>query len=333
MSGMQSSTVTINNQKPILALIIPCYNEQEVLPETANRLLLKLQNLINDNIISPNSKIVFVDDGSGDNTWSIINDQFINNPQNFDGIKLSGNRGHQNALLCGLMSMIKFADVTISMDADLQDDINAIDQMMVKYNQGCEIVYAVRSSRKRDSFFKKTSAQMFYRFMHFLGVKIIYNHADFRLMGKNALLSLTQYGEVNLFLRGIVPQLGFKTDIVYYERKERFAGKSKYPLQKMLKFALEGITSFSISPIRLITLLGTVIFLISLIMIIYFITQHIRGDTAAGWASIICSIWGIGGLILLSLGVMGEYIGKIYLETKKRPRYIVEKILSEETLK
>ncbi|MCL2832369.1 MAG: glycosyltransferase family 2 protein [Treponema sp.] len=330
---MQSSTVTINNQKPILALIIPCYNEQEVLPETANRLLLKLQNLINDNIISPNSKIVFVDDGSGDNTWSIINDQFINNPQNFDGIKLSGNRGHQNALLCGLMSMIKFADVTISMDADLQDDINAIDQMMVKYNQGCEIVYAVRSSRKRDSFFKKTSAQMFYRFMHFLGVKIIYNHADFRLMGKNALLSLTQYGEVNLFLRGIVPQLGFKTDIVYYERKERFAGKSKYPLQKMLKFALEGITSFSISPIRLITLLGTVIFLISLIMIIYFITQHIRGDTAAGWASIICSIWGIGGLILLSLGVMGEYIGKIYLETKKRPRYIVEKILSEETLK
>jgi len=318
------------SKKPILSLIVPCYNEQEVLPETSIQLYGKIQKLISNGTISETSKIVFIDDGSNDTTWSIIEKYYRENPLNFAGIKLAKNRGHQNALLCGLITMKDHSDVTISLDADLQDDIEIMDEMLKCFNEGNEIVYGVRSNRETDSFFKKQTAQGFYRFMHFLGVDIIYNHADFRLMGKSALNSLAEYREVNLFLRGIIPILGFKTDIVYYQRKKRFAGKSKYPLAKMIKLAFEGITSFSIMPLRFITILGTIIFLICLAMILYFIIQYFHHETVSGWASIVCSLWGIGGLILLSLGIIGEYIGKIYLETKHRPRYNTERILLDE---
>ena len=249
----------------------------------------------------------------------------------FSGIKLSGNRGHQNALLCGLLAAKDRVNVAISIDADLQDDIDVIGKMMEKYRTGCEIVYGVRSNRKTDSLFKRTTAQGFYRFMRFLGVDIVYNHADFRLMGRNALEALAEYGEVNMFLRGIIPLLGFKTSIEYYTRAERLAGTSKYPLGKMLKFAVEGITSFSIKPLRLITLLGVLLFLVSISMIVYFFVRYFSGHTISGWASIACSLWGIGGLILFSVGIVGEYIGKIYLETKRRPRYHIEQILSKKS--
>ncbi|MDR2792562.1 MAG: glycosyltransferase family 2 protein [Treponema sp.] len=315
--------------RPLLAIIVPCYNEQEALPETAKQLLEKVSRLISKKEIAPESKIVFVDDGSTDGTWNLIETYADENPGNFAGIKLSGNRGHQNALLCGLLAIKDAVDVSISIDADLQDDIDAIDEMLEKHRAGCEIVYGVRSSRKKDRFFKRATAQGFYRLMHFLGADIVYNHADFRLMGKNALRSLADYGEVNLFLRGIVPLLGYKTGVVYYERKERFAGESKYPLQKMLKFAFEGITSFSVKPVRFITGLGVGIFFMSLVMIAYTVIQDIRGNTVSGWSSTISSLWCIGGLILLSIGVVGEYIGKIYLETKRRPRFNIEKIVFE----
>ena len=314
-------------KKEILAIVVPCYNEEEVLPETASQLLKKIQSLVSSNIISSESKILFVDDGSTDNTWAMIEKFCENNPQHFAGIKLSKNKGHQNALLCGLYLMKDIVDVTISIDADLQDDINAIDEMMEKYGAGCEIVYGVRSERKKDSFAKKITAQGFYKFMKFLGADIVYNHADFRLMGKTALSAFAEYQETNIFIRGIVPLLGFKTDVVYYSRQERFAGVSKYPLKKMLQFALNGITSFSIRPIRLITLIGIALFTISVLMIIYSFYRHYSGNTIIGWASIVCSLWGIGGLILFSIGIVGEYIGKIYLETKNRPKYHVEQFL------
>jgi glycosyltransferase involved in cell wall biosynthesis len=315
--------------RPLLAIIVPCYNEQEVLPETAKQLLEKVSGLISKKEILPESKIMFVDDGSTDGTWKLIETYARENPCNFTGIKLSGNRGHQNALLCGLLAVKDAVDVSISIDADLQDDIDAIDEMLEKHRAGCEIVYGVRSSRKKDRFFKRATAQGFYRLMHFLGADIVYNHADFRLMGGCALRSLADYSEVNLFLRGIIPLLGYKTGVVYYKRRERFAGKSKYPLRKMLKFAFEGITSFSIKPIRFITGLGIGIFFMSLAMIAYSVIQHFRGNTISGWSSTISSLWCIGGLILLSIGVVGEYIGKIYLETKRRPRFNVEKIVFE----
>jgi len=235
--------------------------------------------------------------------------------------------GHQNNLLCGLLAVKDHVDVAVSIDADLQDDIDVIGKMIEKYRAGCEIVYGVRSDRKTDSFFKRSTAQGFYRFMRFLGAEIVYNHADFRLMGRNALEALAEYGEVNLFLRGIIPLLGFKTGVEYYTRTERMAGKSKYPLGKMLQFAFEGITSFSVKPLRLITLLGISLFAISIAMIVYFFVRHFSGHTISGWASIVCSLWGIGGLILLSIGIVGEYIGKIYLETKHRPRFHVERFL------
>ena len=315
------------SDKPTIAVIIPCYNEEEVLPETAKRLFNKIKVLISDDIISSNSKIIFVDDGSADNTWLIIKNFYSENPENYAGIKLAKNSGHQNALLCGLLSVKDTVDAAISIDADLQDDINAIDEMITKFHNGCEIVYGIRSSRRKDAFLKKITAQGFYRFMQFLGVNIIYNHADFRLMGKNALDALSEYSEVNLFLRGIVPLLGFKTGLVYYDREERFAGVSKYPLRKMINFAFEGITSFSIKPVRLITMLGIFLFIVSISMIIYFFARHISGHTIIGWASIACSLWGIGGLILFSIGIIGEYIGKIYLETKHRPRYHIEQFI------
>jgi len=312
-----------------IAIVVPCYNEEDVLPETAKRLSAKLQQLINTQTVSENSQILFVDDGSGDGTWNLIKKYHTENPRNFSGIKLSGNRGHQNALLCGLSAVKDQFDAAISIDADLQDDIDVIDKMIEKYRAGCEIVYGVRSDRKSDSFFKRATAQSFYRLMRFLGVDVVSNHADFRLLGKNSLQALSEYSEVNLFLRGIIPLLGFKTGVEYYARTGRLAGKSKYPFGRMVKFAFEGITSFSIKPIRMITFLGVFLFTISAAMIVYFFVRYFTGHTISGWASIACSLWGIGGLILFSIGIVGEYIGKIYLEAKRRPRFHVEEFLFE----
>jgi glycosyltransferase involved in cell wall biosynthesis len=283
-----------------------------------------------DSVVSDASRIVFVDDGSRDGTWRIIQNLYRKAPESFCGIKLSRNCGHQNALVCGLLSVKDRCDAAISIDADLQDDISVIDRMVKKYREGYEIVYGVRSDRSSDGFFKRASAQGFYRIMRFLGAGIVYNHADFRLMGRRALEAFAEYREVNLFLRGIVPLLGFKTGAEYYARSPRLAGESKYPLHKMLKFALEGVTSFSVKPIRMIAWLGIIIFCASIAMIIYFLTRHFSGNTITGWSSMIVSLWGIGGLILFAIGIVGEYIGKIYLEVKQRPRYTVEKILRKE---
>ncbi len=309
-----------------LYIVIPCYNEEEVLSETERRLTDKLDRMIADNLISEESKIVFVDDGSKDRTWEIIEEMHISNNY-VRGIKSSRNRGHQNTLLAGLMTVKEECDMAVSMDADLQDDIEVLDQFVQKYDEGCEIVYGVRSARKTDTFFKKTTAESFYKLMERMGAEIVYNHADYRLMSKRALEELANYKEVNLFLRGIVPMIGLKTDIVTYERAERFAGESKYPLKKMLSFAGDGITSLSIKPIRFICSLGVTIFAISILLLIYFVIGTFMGNTIKGWATIIVSIWALGGLQLLSIGVIGEYVGKIYMETKSRPRYIVEKYL------
>jgi len=310
----------------ILYLVVPCYNEEEVLPETAKQLGEKLAQHIEFGKISPESRIVFVNDGSADRTWEIICGLHSKNKL-FAGINLSKNRGHQNALLAGLMTVRERADITISLDADLQDDIDAIDGMLDKYYSGCDIVYGVRSSRKTDTGFKRFTAQAFYKFMTFMGADVIFDHADYRLMSKRALDGLAEFSEVNLFLRGIVPMVGYTSGIVTYERHERFAGTSKYPLKKMLAFAFEGITSLSTRPIRLITTLGISIFAISIIMLIYSVVRYFMGATVVGWASMVTSIWAIGGLQLLAIGIIGEYIGKIYLETKKRPRFIIEKFL------
>lgn len=316
------------NKVDILYIVVPCYNEEEVLGETSKRLKVKLNELIDKKVVSDKSKITFVDDGSKDKTWSII-EKLHNEDNLFSGIKLSRNRGHQNALLAGLMTVKNDADVTISMDADLQDDINAIDEMLEKYKQGCEIVYGVRKARKKDTFFKKTTAEGFYKVMKLMGADIVFNHADYRLMSKRALEGLEEFKEVNLFLRGMVPMVGYKSDKVYYEREERFAGESKYPLKKMLSFAFEGITSLSTEPIKMITKLGMFIFLVSIAMLIYSVIRYFNGNTVIGWASLIVSVWAIGGLILFSIGIIGEYIGKVYLETKERPRFIIETYLNE----
>lgn len=310
----------------VLYLVIPCYNEEEVLPETTRRLTAKLEGLIQQGQIDPRSKIVYVNDGSKDGTWPLIARLHRENPL-VNGINLSRNRGHQNALLAGLMTVKGQADMVISMDADLQDDIDAIDRFIAKYYDGCDVVYGVRSARQTDSWFKRTTAQGFYKLMKFFGVDIVYNHADYRLMSRRALEELEHYEEVNLFLRGLVPLIGFRSDVVPYERHERFAGESKYPLKKMISFALDGITSFSIKPIRFITGLGVCIFVISLLMLLYFLIVHWTGHTVAGWTSIMVSVWAIGGLQLLAIGIIGEYIGKTYMETKKRPRFIIEEYL------
>lgn len=312
-----------------LYMVIPCYNEQEVLHETARQLKEKMESLKSRNMISDKSRIVFVNDGSKDNTWSII-EELHQSDSIFRGIKLSRNKGHQNALMAGLMTVKNECDAAISLDADLQDDINAIDAMVEKFSEGCDIVYGVRSARKTDTFFKKFTAESFYKIMEKMGVEVTYNHADYRLMSKRALDALEQFKEVNLFLRGIVPMIGYKTDCVYYERKERFAGESKYPLKKMIAFAMEGITSLSIKPIGMITALGVGIFTISIIMLIYFLVRHFIGQTVEGWTSLAVSVWAIGGLQLLAIGIIGEYIGKIYLETKARPKFIIEKYLKDE---
>ena len=313
----------------ILYIVVPCYNEEAVLPETAKRLGLKLKKLIEDKIVSDKSRVMFVNDGSKDKTWEIIK-ALHKDGGIFTGVNLSRNRGHQNALLAGLMTAKDKADVTISMDADLQDDINAADEMLKEYYGGCDIVYGVRSKRKTDTFFKKFTAEAFYGVMNFLGAETVFNHADYRLMSKRALEGLAEFREVNLFLRGIVPMIGYKTSSVYYERTERFAGESKYPLKKMISFALEGITSLSSKPIRYITIIGFLIFAVSILMLINFIVRWAIGATVPGWASVICSVWAIGGLIMLSLGIIGEYIGKIYLEAKARPKYIIKEDLENE---
>lgn len=298
--------------------------------ETSERLRLKLEGLRADSLIAETSRIVFIDDGSTDGTWDFVQKLYTKRPDVFCGIKLSRNRGHQNALICGLLYAKDFCDAAISIDADLQDDISVIDGMVRQHIAGREIVLGVRSDRKTDGVFKRASAQGFYTLMKLLGVDIVYNHADFRLMGRRSLEALAEYGEINLFLRGIIPQLGFSTGVEYYARSARIAGESKYPLHKMLRFALEGVTSFSIKPIRMIAWLGMALFCASVVMIIYFISRHFSGNTVTGWSSMIVSLWGIGGLILAAIGIVGEYIGKIYLETKRRPRYTIETVLYKE---
>ena len=316
-------------KKNILYVVVPCYNEEEVLSETTKRLCAKLEDLIKIGKISDKSRIMYVNDGSKDKTWELI-EEFSQDYTLVTGICLSRNRGHQNALLAGLMTAKNYADVVISMDADLQDDINAMDEMLAKYHAGCDIVYGVRSSRKKDTFFKKHTAQAFYKFMKAMGVDVVYNHADYRLTSKRVLEHFADYKEVNLFLRGIFPLIGYKSDVVYYERAERFAGESKYPLKKMLNFAWDGITSFSVKPIRLVLTVGVFIFAFSIIMTLYSVIRHFMGSTVPGWTFLACSIWMLAGVQMLSLGIIGEYVGKVYNETKARPRYIISRNLNEE---
>lgn len=313
-----------------LFLVIPCYNEEAVLPITAQKILEKVKHLIDNDKISSQSRILFVDDGSKDNTWTIITSLHHTN-QMVSGLKLSRNQGHQNALLAGLTVAKESADLIISMDADLQDDIHAIDEFVDQYHLGYEIVYGVRQSREKDTIFKRNTAQLFYKLMKSLGVDIVYNHADYRLMSQRAVQALCEFKEVNLFLRGIIPLIGFKSTHVYYDRQARFAGESKYPLKKMIAFAINGITSLSIKPIRLITALGFAIFSLSSLYVLYvFITFLFNLTwTVPGWNSLIISIWLLGGLQLLALGTVGEYVGKIYLEAKQRPKYFIDSYLNK----
>lgn len=309
-------------------LVIPCYNEFEVLLETAKQLKTIMHGMMESGKISQDSRIAFVNDGSKDGTWNLIT-QLHEEDSLYVGINLAHNRGHQNALYAGLMVARKYADAAISLDADLQDDVGAIEKFVGKFIEGKDIVYGVRSTRKTDTVFKRGTAHVFYKFMNFMGADTLEDHADYRLMSKRALDALSEYEEVNLFLRGIVPLIGFETDVVYYQRHERFAGESKYPLKKMLAFAAEGITSFSIKPIRMITGLGMLLFSVSVLFLIYFFAVWLLGHTVAGWTTIVISVWGIGGLQLLALGVIGEYIGKTYMEVKRRPRYKLESVLYE----
>ena len=312
-----------------LWIIVPCYNEREVLPETSRRLSELTKSLAVKGKIAPNSKVVFVNDGSKDETWSIIT-RLCESDGVFAGINLTRNRGHQYALLAGLMTARKYADVTVSIDADLQDDISVIEEMLDKHEGGCDIVYGVRSSRAADTFFKRVTAEGFYKFIAALGVEVVFNHADYRLMSKRALDSLAEFDEYNLFLRGIIPQIGYETDTVEYERSERLAGESKYPLKKMLALAFEGITSFSVKPIRMALSLSGFALLVSVVILIYSIVRHMQGNTVPGWASLSVSIWFLGALQLLMIGIVGEYVGKVYLETKHRPKYIIKDIINPE---
>ena len=315
--------------KNCVYIVIPCYNEKEVLPETSKRLRDKMKSLKEKGLASEDSRILLVNDGSKDNTWEQITALCKNEPFLFEGVCLSRNRGHQNALLAGLMTAVNNCDVAISMDADLQDDMDALDAFLVKYQEGADVVYGVRKKRESDTVFKRETALFFYRLMRILGVDITFNHADYRLMSKNALLALKNFKEVNLFLRGLVPLIGFQSDIVYYDRNERFAGESKYPLKKMLSFAIDGITSFSVKPLRLITSIGLFVFIISLCMVLYTLFSFITGHAVIGWTSTLASIWMLGGIQLLSLGIIGEYVGKIYNETKRRPRFIIQRYLND----
>lgn len=316
-------------KKEILYIVVPCYNEEEVLEETTKRLKNKIEKLISDKKISDESRVMYVNDGSGDKTWKLI-EKISKREKCFTGISLSRNRGHQNALLAGLMTAKKYANLIISMDADLQDDIDAIDEMIEKYYAGAEIVYGVRSARKTDTWFKRTTAEGFYKFMSMMGVDIVFNHADYRLASKNVLDKLEEFHEVNLFLRGIFPLIGYKTDIVYYERNERFAGESKYPLKKMLNFAWDGITSFSVKPIRFILSFGIIVSIISFILMIVFLILNLTHLKTIGIGTVISLICFLFGLQTSFIGIIGEYIGKTYVETKQRPRYFISGNLNED---
>ncbi len=308
---------------PTLYIVIPCYNEESVLPITSGMFLEKLNSLIFTNKIAPESRIMFVNDGSSDNTWKIISD-LCNRDDHFCSLCLSRNFGHQSALLAGLMEAKEHADITISIDCDGQDDIEAMDDMIAAYMNGADVVYGVRSDRHTDNFFKRNSAVFFYRLMNKLGCNTVYNHADYRLLDRRFLNELSNYEETNLFLRGLIPMVGFNSTCVYYERRTRIAGESHYPLKKMINFAIDGITSLSIKPIRIITSFGFIVSLLGFIGVIWAIIMFMCGKTVAGWSSMICIVCFIGGIQLLSLGVIGEYVGKMYLETKKRPRYIIK---------
>jgi polyisoprenyl-phosphate glycosyltransferase len=311
--------------------VVPCYNEEEFLEETTKRLTLVLEDMIKGDAISEESRVLFVDDGSKDKTWFLIEE--LHGKNHFiEGLKLSRNAGHQNALLAGLNYAKEKADCVVSIDADLQDDVNAIKEFIEKFHEGYEVVYGVRSKRKTDTFFKRFTAESFYKLMKKLGVDLVYNHADYRLLSKRALNELCQFKESNVFLRGLIPLLGFKNTQVFYERHERFAGESKYPLKKMLAFALNGITSFSIKPLRLITGIGITIALLSIVFAVYAIISKLMGQTVTGWTSLMVSLWFIGGVQLISIGLIGEYVGKIYKETKNRPLYIVEKGTENESV-
>lgn len=309
---------------PTIYAVVPCYNEEEVLPQSARVLEQKWRTLMGTGLISPESRIALVDDGSKDATWSIISSLTEEPDSIFAGIKLAGNKGHQNALLCGLMTCKDHCDAAISMDADLQDDIDVVDKFIEEYMGGCGIVYGVRNDRTSDSFAKRFTAEGYYKILELLGVNIVFNHADYRLMSRAALEALSQYRETNLFLRGIIPELGFKTAIVEYARKERLAGESKYTLKKMLRLAFDGITSFSVRPLRMLSVMGILAVLVAVIMGVYTLVSHFTGNTVSGWSSLMISIWFLGGLNLVALGIVGEYIGKIYGEVKNRPRFIVE---------
>jgi len=306
-----------------LYIVVPCYNEQEVLPATNTKLLSLLEELVAAQLVSPLSRVLYVDDGSTDNTWNILNEMTQSNKR-VAAVKLAANAGHQNALLAGLEAALPHAHIMVSIDADLQDDCEVIKEMVEHYHSGCDVVYGVRRERKSDSWFKRSTAQAFYRTMHRLGVKSVYNHADFRLMSNRAVAQLMQYRERNLFLRGIVPLMGYRTANVYYDRSARMAGKSKYPLGKMVSFAVDGITSFSIKPVRMVFTLGLIFLFIALCMLAYVLVAYFTHRAVSGWASLILSVWFIGGCLLMSLGIVGEYIGKIYIEVKDRPRYNVE---------
>lgn len=307
---------------PVLYIVIPCYNEQEVLPVTSGMFLEKITSLIAKGRVAPESRVVFVNDGSKDNTWNIIQ-ELAKSDEHFEGVCLSRNRGHQNALLGGLMTVKDRCDITISIDCDGQDDINAMDAMVDAYWDGCEVVYGVRSKRDTDTFFKRFTAEGFYKLMNWMGAQVVFNHADYRLMSSRVLNEFANFKEVNIFLRGMVPLVGFKSTSVYYERAERIAGESHYPLKKMLALAFDGITSLSVKPIRLITGFGALISVISFLGVIWAVVEAILGSTVAGWASTTSIVCFMGGIQLLCLGVIGEYIGKIYLETKQRPRFII----------
>ncbi|MDY3027279.1 MAG: glycosyltransferase family 2 protein [Candidatus Faecivicinus sp.] len=314
---------------PVLYIVIPCYNEEEALPITAEKLIALTDDMIRRSLIDANSRITLVDDGSRDRTWQVVSD-LCKRDKRFEGVKLAHNAGHMNALWAGMTMAAKKCDCVITIDADLQDDINAMYGFLEKYSEGADVVSGVRSSRKKDTFFKRTTAQGFYKLMNRMGVEMVYNHADYRLLSRRALEALLSFGEVNMFLRGMVPMLGFNTAIVEYERGERVAGESKYPLKKMIAFAMEGVTSLSNKPIRLVTLAGVICGLLGVVMAIYVLVSLFRGHSVAGWASIMMSIWLLGGMQLVALGLIGEYVGKIYMETKRRPKFILEEYIHAE---
>ena len=314
---------------PTVYFVIPCYNEEEVLEETVKRLTAKFDAMQAQGLANEKSRMLLVNDGSKDKTWEIITRLHKENHY-VEGVKLAHNRGHQNALLCGLMTAMPLCDCAISLDADLQDDVDALDKFVQKYLEGCDVVYGVRNKRDTDTWFKRTTAEGYYKVLRLLGVDVVFNHADYRLMSRRALEGLAEYKEVNLFLRGMVPLIGYKSDYVYYDRHERFAGESKYPLKKMVALALDGISSFSVKPLKLISNFGILVSILSIFGLLYALISYFSGRAVSGWTAIVCSIWLLGGLQMLCLGVVGGYIGKIYNEVKARPRYRVEEFLRHE---